>query len=711
MESVSHLDIQTFLLQIAVLLFAARILGQISIKLGQPAVIGEILAGVLLGPSLFGVLFPEISANFLPSSSAQLHLLEGISLIGVLFLLFVTGLEIDLALIYRQIRAAIGIPLGGGLILPLIAGFTFGYLLPEVYLVSEEQRIETACFFAIATGISAIPVIARVLMELGITRRNVSQTLFAAAMIDDAVGWILLSALIGLISSGTFDVNTVTSSLISVLGLTIGSLTIGRIFVSKFIDLLFSKGLSSNFLSYTISLLFLWGWFSQLLHLEALFGAFVLGILFSMIPRVHGESLHTIETITSQFFAPLFFSLAGLKINLQALGNREFFILAIIYILLSISSKFIGVYSGARLFGKQDHWSAIFFASALNARGSMGVIVASIGLSLGVITEEIYAVLVLMAVLTSIIAPPALRYSVQKITPTEEELRRLEKEQLASDSLLHGVKRVLIPLRPRPIDTFDNLKINEIDIINTLNKSSNIDTTLMSVYSEEKPNKTQDFIEHVASQIPSKVNKVITHGPMLNVGDLILDELKKGYDLMLLGVAAQRSPSKLVFNSVVDYVIRMSNCPVILAQGELPDINSPHGIKILIPTGGSVSAKKATELSFNFLNNKNSELYFLKVIEENEHTNETTKRRQLFFGKQVLNEFKDYANAHGISPITQLQVGPDPETVILETIIRKEIDLLILGTRVRPVGERLYLGPRIERLLNKATCPVIILNT
>jgi nucleotide-binding universal stress UspA family protein len=180
---------------------------------------------------------------------------------------------------------------------------------------------------------------------------------------------------------------------------------------------------------------------------------------------------------------------------------------------------------------------------------------------------------------------------------------------------------------------------------------------------------------------------------------------------MLLGVASDKSGTRSVFNPMVDYVIKMANCPVILAQGELPDLNNPHGTKILVPTGGSESALKATELSFLFLQNTKSELHFLKVVEENEDTNEIVKRRQLFFGKQILNELKDYSKAHGVNPITQLQVGPDPETVILETIVRKEIDLLILGTRVRPAGDRLYLGPRIERLLNEASCPVIILNT
>jgi Kef-type K+ transport system membrane component KefB/nucleotide-binding universal stress UspA family protein len=711
LESASHLDIQTFLLEIAVLLFFARLLGQFFIRIGQPAVIGEILAGIILGPSCFGALFPEIASGFLPSSSAQLNLLEAISLIGVLFLIFVTGLEIDIGLIYRQIKVALGVALGG-LIVPLGAGFAFGYMLDESFLVSDKHRSLTASFFAIAMGISAIPVVARVLMELGITRRNVSQTLFAAAMIDDAVGWILLSAVIGLASSGEFSPETIAHSLVSVLGLAIASLTLGRFLVSKFLDFLFSKGLSNSMLSYTISLLFLWGWFSQSLHLEAIFGAFMLGIIFSLTPKLHGDVLHTIETITNQFFAPLFFALAGLRIDLAALNNIKFFELALFFIVVSVLSKFIGVYAGSRLIGKEKHWPSIFYATGLNARGSMGVIVASIGLSLGVLTDEIYAVLVLMAVVTSIMAPPGLRYSVRKIEPSEEEIKRLEKEQLDSGSLFASIKRVLIPLRPRSLEMLEQHQINEIDVFKCLTSKSSADATLLSIYDSD-PKPAQEFLDEIVKTAPGNTTKKLLDASKQGVGDHILDEVKKGYDLVILGVASQKIPSSSVFNPMVDYIIRMSNCPVILIQGPLPALDDlHHGTRVLVPTGGSVSSKKATELSFLFLNNPNSQLHLLKVVEEEtEQTNHIIKRRQLFFGRQVLNELKEFSHAHGVQPLTQLQVGPDPETVILETIIRKEIDLLILGTRIRPVGERLYLGPRIERLLKEASCPVIVLNT
>lgn len=677
-------------------------------KIGQPAVIGEILAGILLGPSFLGIFFPDIAKHFLPSTSAQFHLLEGISLLGVLFLLFVTGLEIDFGLIRRQIKVAIGVALGG-LVLPLIAGFGLGYILPEEFLSSPGSRGLTACFFAVAMAISAIPVVARVLMELELTRRNVAQTLFAAAMIDDAVGWILLSSIIGLASTGVFSTSAVLTSLLSVLGLAILSLTLGRYIVGRFLDFLFNRGLSHSMLSYTISLLFLWAWFSQSLHLEAIFGAFILGVIFSLTPKLSGDVLHTIETVTNQIFAPLFFALAGLKINIQILAEPSYMALAATFVFLATASKFIGVYAGARLLGGSSHWPALFFASGLNARGSMGIIVATIGLSLGILTEELYAVVVLMAIITSIFAPPALRACVRRIEPDQEEKDRLKREELESAGFFASMKRVLIPLRPRTIEDLEKYQLNEVGVFKYLRAKQDIEATILTAVENEDSEVAQKFVDEVVKSFPSSSKKKIVKGE--RPADLILDEAKKGYDLMLLGVTKSKGQTRAVFNPLVDYILRMSGCPVILVQGKLPE-ESARGSRILVPTGGSISSKRATELSFLFLQDPKSQLHLLKVIEEfGEQTNNVINQRQVQFGRQVVNDLVSFASAHGVHAIGETRLGPDPETVILETIIRKEIDLLILGTRVRPLGERLYLGPRIERILKEASCPVIVFNT
>ena len=172
LKSLPHHAVFLLLLQISVLLFTARLLGELMRKLGQPAVIGELMAGVLLGPSVLGAFLPEVQAFVFPKSQHQSDLLSAISWLGVLFLLIVTGLETDIALIKRRGKSALIIS-AGGILVPFASGIALGWLLPEAYLAAPEGRLVFALFMAVAMSISAVPVIAKVLMDLKLMRRDV----------------------------------------------------------------------------------------------------------------------------------------------------------------------------------------------------------------------------------------------------------------------------------------------------------------------------------------------------------------------------------------------------------------------------------------------------------------------------------------------------------------------------------------------------------
>ncbi|HSL90696.1 MAG TPA: cation:proton antiporter, partial [Ignavibacteriaceae bacterium] len=187
-----HNDILKLLIQIAVLLITARIFGEIAQRIGQPSVLGEILAGIVLGPSLLGNLFPFIHGWVIPITEMQKSLLEVITLIGAMFLLLITGLETDLQLIKHHAKKTLGIALGE-LPFSLACGFAFGFLIPNSFLVDPDQRLIFAMFIAIAISLSAIPVIAKVLMDLKLIRRDIGQITLAVGMFDDTVAWILLS--------------------------------------------------------------------------------------------------------------------------------------------------------------------------------------------------------------------------------------------------------------------------------------------------------------------------------------------------------------------------------------------------------------------------------------------------------------------------------------------------------------------------------------
>ena len=231
-SSASHADVLALVIQIAVLLLVARVFGELLRRWGQPSVIGEIFAGVVLGPSFLGGLIPWFSGTIIPSTPIQGYLLETISLIGAVLLLLITGFETDLNFIARRGRTAALISLGG-IFLPFITGFYLGQFLPDDLLTDPNNRHVFALFIATAMSISAIPVIAKVLIDLKLIRRNIGQIIIASGMIDDAVGWTLLSVVIGMVAANGFTWINLFSSVSKVLLFIVLSFTVGFYIVKK----------------------------------------------------------------------------------------------------------------------------------------------------------------------------------------------------------------------------------------------------------------------------------------------------------------------------------------------------------------------------------------------------------------------------------------------------------------------------------------------
>lgn len=233
-----HHDVLVLLFQIALLLFAARAMGEIAQRMRQPSVVGEILAGIILGPSLISGIFPAVGAWIVPQGAVGGYLLEVVSLLGALFLLLITGLETDLGLIRQHARTAIGVSFGG-ILVTFGTGFALGWYLPEDLLAQPGQghRLVFSLFVATAMSISAIPVIAKVLMDMNLMRRDIGQTIIAAGMSDDTVGWILLSIVAGLAGTGVITGESVFRAVGSVVLFLLVSFTVGRWLVKRLLDL------------------------------------------------------------------------------------------------------------------------------------------------------------------------------------------------------------------------------------------------------------------------------------------------------------------------------------------------------------------------------------------------------------------------------------------------------------------------------------------
>jgi len=710
----SHHDVLALLTQIAVLLFTAKLFGEICLRLGQPAVIGELLAGIMLGPSCLGKIFPGIVGFIIPGNPVQGHLLESISLIGAIFLLLITGLETDLNLIRRHAKITFGVSIGG-IILPLASGFLLGQYLPDFLLPDSSQRLIFSLFIATAMSISAIPVLAKILLDLNLMRRDIGQTIIAAGMCEDTTGWILLSIVAGLASGKVITLPSILGSVGTVAIFMFLSFTLGRWFIKKSLDFVQDRVLSAEkSLTLVIILTFMWASATQALHLEPVLGAFVMGILLGQMPRLPQMVHQRLRSIALGIFAPIFFAVAGLKVNILSLLTPSLLTIAAAVILVATIGKILGTFLGARFIGKQNIWISLAFGAALNARGAMEIIVATIGLSLGILTQEMFSIIVLMAMTTSLMAPFLLRWILKHVQPTSEEQKRLQLEQLSRGSSIGLIHRVLVPARHQESDAFSTaMHQMKSQILKKISSKSQLSTTLLSVDRPGQRTENIKFLNDLAKLFDHQelLKKAVESSDVVNV---VLDEAHKDYDLLVLGASQARDDEKHLFSEVIDSLVSLSPCLTMVVHTK--NLNSDWNPKrILVPTNGSFAAKRAAEFSFLLAPSKDELVHLLNVLEKDKDSwhyevQDDVFKRQLKIAEKMVEELKELGEMYDVNAFAHVQIGSEPEVVILEAARQQNIDLIVLGTDVRPASDRLFLGPRVERILKNAPCPVIVLN-
>ncbi len=705
-----HDDVLILLFQVAVLLLAARTLGELAQRLGQPSVVGEILAGIVLGPSLLSGVFPLLGEWIVPQTELQGYLLELVSMIGAMFLLLITGLETDLALIRRHARTAIGVS-GGGILMTFASGFLLGQHLPDFLLADTEQRLVFSLFVATAMSISAIPVIAKVLMDLNLMRRDIGQTIIAAGMSDDTIGWILLSIVAGLAAGEVVTAGSVAQAVGSVLAFLLLSFTAGRWLVKKLLDFVQDEVVSADRLvTLVVVMTFLWGAFTQALHLEAVLGAFVMGVLFGQMPRLPDAVHQQLITVSLGIFTPVFFAVAGLKVNVGQLLTPQLLMITLVVIGIATAGKVAGTYLGARLIGGREHWTALSFGAGLNARGAMEIIIATIGLSLGILSQDMFSIIVIMAMVTSLMAPPALRWVLRHVVPEEQELERLRREEMAAGSVIAKIHRVLLPVRRR--ERGDHVHTIEAHVLERMNEQHRLSVTLFNVADDGGRAEGAAFLERLGEsfQKVELVKKVVNSN---DPSRAILDEAAKYYDLMVMGATETRPGAKTLFHPMVDTMVRMAPCPTMVVKGKITEGRWPPR-RILIPTNGSLASRHAAEIGFA-LANHGEQVLVLNVLEERARpyhfkATEEAETFQMTTARQIVQELEHLGEAHGVRASGRVEVGPDPESAILDVTESEGVDLIVMGTDVRPGSERLFLGPRVERILGEAACPVLVVN-
>ena len=314
-------ELLVFWTQLLVLVSVARALGYVMRRIGLPSVIGELAAGVVLGPSIFGKFWPEGFHWFLPDEEISSGALFAISWLGVALLLVSAGFETDLALIRRLGRAA-ALVTGFSLVLPFVGGLVMGSVLPDSFVGSESDRTVFVLFVAAALSVSALAVIAKILSELGLMRRDFGQITVAAGMANDVVGWVMLAVFTGFATDGEVSFAGVLQTVLGLTAFLLLAMTLGQTVVDHSLRFVRREGPNiGGALGVTVFTMLVFGVATQALGIEAVLGAFVAGVVLNRSRFQQPEVIHHIEGLTMGFLAPVFFATAGLRVDLGLLGE------------------------------------------------------------------------------------------------------------------------------------------------------------------------------------------------------------------------------------------------------------------------------------------------------------------------------------------------------------------------------------------------------
>ncbi|MCU7499402.1 MAG: PTS transporter subunit EIIA [Ignavibacteria bacterium] len=399
-------QLTVFLTSISIMLLLARLLGELFIKLKQPAIIGEILAGIILGPTVMGTLMPGFSAWLFPKTPEIQVAMDGIFSLAVVMLLLVSGLEVDLAVVVRQSKTAF-LTSFMGIIFPFALGFLLAYLYPDYFGINDENmRLIFALFMGTAMSISALPVIARTLMDLNLIRTEIGLIILAAAMFGDLAGWIIFSLILSMMGAGTEGLSF-SDKILLILGFTLFMLLIGRKIVNKIFPYIQNYFVHpGGVLNFIFILGFLCAAFTEFIGVHAIFGAFIVGITIGDTAHLREKTREIVHQFVTNIFAPLFFVSIGLRVNL--LTNFDP-LLVLIIIFIAFAGKVIGCGLGA-YWGGMTRQDSMVIGFGMNSRGAMEIILGLLALQFGLIQDKVFVALVIMAVFTSLVSAPVMNY-------------------------------------------------------------------------------------------------------------------------------------------------------------------------------------------------------------------------------------------------------------------------------------------------------------
>jgi len=403
-------QVATFLLSISLMLLMAKLFGELFTKMKQPAIIGEIIAGILLGPTVLGMLSPDTFNWLFPSDTSLKVALDGITTLAVVLLLLVSGLEVDLSVVLKYRRTALSTSVVG-IIVPFAMGFGLSYLYPQLMgLTNPDMRLVFSLFIGTAISISSLPIIAKILIDLKIFKTQIGFIIISAAMLNDVIGWLIFSLILGMMDAAGHGF-TFAETLFLTLFFVLVVLLVIRRFTNKAVPWIQNNlSFPGGILNFILILGFIGAAFTEFIGIHAILGAFILGIAIGDSVHLKEQTREIIQQFITNIFAPLFFVSIGLRVNFI-----ENFDLSIVLILLILAfvGKVTGCGLGAKLGGLKKN-DALAVGFGMSSSGAMGIIIGLLALQYGLIENNLFVGLVIMALFTSMTGAPLMNFFLKE---------------------------------------------------------------------------------------------------------------------------------------------------------------------------------------------------------------------------------------------------------------------------------------------------------
>jgi len=745
-----------FIVEIVVLMLVGRLLGEAMLRLRQPAVMGQLIAGLLLGPSFFGLFFPDAQHALFPKTPEQKAMIDGIAQFGILLLLLLTGMETDLKLVRQTGRASVFASLMG-IVIPFICGVGLGEMLPDSLMPDPQKRLITSLFLGTALSIASVKIVAMVVREMNFMRRVVGQVILASAIIDDSIGWIIVSIIFSLASHGSIEPVSLAQSVLGTILFLLASLTIGRRIVFFAI-----RWVNDNFVSEfavitaILIIMCVMALITYLIGVHTVLGAFIAGLLVGESPILTRHIDEQLRGLITAFFAPVFFGIAGLTADLTILADSKIALFTAGLVLVASIGKFAGAFIGAEL-GGLTRREGFALACGMNARGSTEVIIATVGLSMGALNQDLFTMIVAMAVLTTTAMPPTLRWALGRIPMRKEEKQRLEREEIEERGFVPNLERLLIA-----VDDSSNGKFAS-RVAGMLAGTRGMPTTVLHIpdpgkiestmpesddkasvgqsgdqnrksdekrvepksepgrkngksgkkagIEETKAETAGEAVQQAAAQIksrqkneekvdaPVEVTTIVHEQPS---PALIAEEAEKGYDAFIIGLEQTSKQSK-EFDKGTANLAKGFGGPLIISAVRNDLLKNPEDkFSILIPVNGTEPSRRAAEVALTLARATRASVTVLYVAVR------TVPRRGVRRGirtrrheEAILKDIVAIADGYNMSIRTAVVAERAADDAILGELERRKHNLVVIGVGRRP-GDKLFFGDTASALLEKS---------